>query len=248
MAGASAEGEQNPWPAFVDVLTTVIMVVTFLLVIMSAAVMKLSQSVVEEVKQIYNSGSIDKLQSELQQARKDLESERTKRHTLEMGMQIGENGRTSSVALRAAPLTQAELSQGDLRRAVTSRPVDEDGRYAVDSPKDREVVSGTRVESADAVLTVTFEPDAVQLSNEVISQSVETIKRANLGPTAKYEIWSTAPIESSLSDAQRRAYFRALVVRNVLIRAGVSAQNISAQVRVRQTSNEQHAVRVIAKP
>ena len=43
MAGASSDGEVNHWPAFVDVLTTVIMVVTFLLVIMSAAVMVLSQ-------------------------------------------------------------------------------------------------------------------------------------------------------------------------------------------------------------
>ena len=88
----------------------------------------------------------------------------------------------------------------------------------------------------------------MQLTDAVIAHSGETIKRANQGPNAKYEIWSTAPIESSLSDAQRRAYFRALVVRNVLIRAGVSAQNISAQVRVVQTSNEQHAVRVVVKP
>ena len=43
MAGASSDGEVNHWPAFVDVLTTVIMVVTFLLVIMSSAVMVLSQ-------------------------------------------------------------------------------------------------------------------------------------------------------------------------------------------------------------
>lgn len=40
MAGASADGKVNHWPASVDVLTTVIMVVTFLLVIMSAAVMQ----------------------------------------------------------------------------------------------------------------------------------------------------------------------------------------------------------------
>ncbi|MCI1757364.1 MAG: hypothetical protein LKM31_17215 [Sphingobium sp.] len=46
MAGASSDGEVNHWPAFVDVLTTVIMVVTFLLVIMSAAVMVLSQRAV----------------------------------------------------------------------------------------------------------------------------------------------------------------------------------------------------------
>ncbi|AUW59963.1 hypothetical protein C1T17_19690 [Sphingobium sp. SCG-1] len=50
MAGASAEGEVNHWPAFVDVLTTVIMVVTFLLVIMSAAVMVLSQRTLQTVK------------------------------------------------------------------------------------------------------------------------------------------------------------------------------------------------------
>ena len=41
MAGASEDGEANHWPAFVDVLTAVIMVVTFLLVIMSAAIMHL---------------------------------------------------------------------------------------------------------------------------------------------------------------------------------------------------------------
>ena len=51
MAGASADGEVNHWPAFVDVLTTVIMVVTFLLVIMSAAVMQLSQRVIANFKQ-----------------------------------------------------------------------------------------------------------------------------------------------------------------------------------------------------
>lgn len=248
MAGASAEGEQNPWPAFVDVLTTVIMVVTFLLVIMSAAVMKLSQSVVEEVKQTYNADAIDKLQSELVQARKDLETEKNKRAEEVAALQIGAGQANMAAALRAVPLTQADLSQGDLRRAVTSRIVQEDGRYAVDSPQDQPVQGGVRVESADAILTVNFEPDAVQLSDAVLAESIETIRRANAGAAAKYEIWSTAPIDTSLSDAQRRAYFRALVVRNVLIRAGISAQNISAQVRVRQASNEQHVVRVVVKP
>jgi len=51
VAGASANGEVNHWPAFVDVLTTVIMVVTFLLVIMSAAVVQLSQRVIANFKQ-----------------------------------------------------------------------------------------------------------------------------------------------------------------------------------------------------
>ena len=53
MAGASSDGEVNHWPAFVDVLTTVIMVVTFLLVIMSSAVMVLSQRAMEKFKKAY---------------------------------------------------------------------------------------------------------------------------------------------------------------------------------------------------
>jgi hypothetical protein len=126
--------------------------------------------------------------------------------------------------------------------------LDEDGKYSVDSANDQPVVGGTRVESADAVLTVSFENDAVQVSDQVIAESVATIQRAGVSPTMKYEVWSVAPIETSLSDAQRRAYFRALVVRNILIRAGVSASNISAQVRVVQGRSETHAVRVIAKP
>lgn len=248
MAGASADGEQNPWPAFVDVLTTVIMVVTFLLVIMSAAVMKLSQSVVQEVKQTYNAESIDKLRSELVVAQTQLQEVQTKHEAYVKSQSLGSGGGDPSVALRAVPLTQNDLSQGDLRRSVASRLVDQDGKYAVESPKDQPVTGGQRVESADAVLTVSFANDAVQVGDDVVQQGVQTIRSANLGPNMKYEVWSTAPIETSLSDAQRRAYFRALVVRNILIRAGVSGANITAQVRVVQTRGETHVVRVIAKP
>jgi hypothetical protein len=222
--------------------------VTFLLVIMSAAVMKLSQSVVEEVKQTYNAEAVDKLQEQLQQAQSQLQDVQKKHEQYVQSVAMGSGGGDRSQALRAAPLTQNDMSQGDLRRAVASRLIDEDGKYSVESPDDQPVTGGTRVESADAVLTVTFENDAVQVSDQVIAESVATIQRAGVIPTMKYEVWSIAPIETSLSDAQRRAYFRALVVRNILIRAGVSAQNISAQVRVVQGRNETHAVRVVAKP
>ena len=128
MAGASAEGEQNPWPAFVDVLTTVIMVVTFLLVIMSAAVMKLSESVVTEVKQTYNAEAVDKLRSELAETQKQLQQSKAQHEAYVVNHQVGSGGGDPAAALRAVPLTQAELSQGDLRRAVASRLVDEDGK------------------------------------------------------------------------------------------------------------------------
>ena len=242
MAGASAEGEQNPWPAFVDVLTTVIMVVTFLLVIMSAAVMKLSQSVVEEVKQTFNAEAVERTRDELESVKAELKKVQTLNAALSAG------GADPNMALRAAPLTQAEASGGDLQRVIQSRVVDEDGKYRVDSPNDKPVEGGSLVESADVLLTVNFEKEAVQISDAVMTESIAKIRSVNPGPTTKFEVWSTAPIETSLSDAQRRAYFRALVVRNILIRAGVPGGNITAQVRVVQSRNDGHSVRVVVKP
>jgi hypothetical protein len=242
MAGASADGEQNPWPAFVDVLTTVIMVVTFLLVIMSAAVMKLSQSVVEEVKQTFSAEAVERTRAELETVKAELKKQVAVNTALSAG------GADPRMALRAVPLTQAEASGGDLQRAVQSRVVDEDGKYRADSPKDEPVTGGAIVESADVLLTVTFEKEAVQVSDAVMAESVAKVRSNGVNPTARYEIWSTAPIDTSLSDAQRRAYFRALVVRNILIRAGVPSANITAQVRVVQGRSDSHAVRVVVKP
>jgi hypothetical protein len=50
VSGASAEGEVNHWPGFVDALTTIIMVVTFLLIILGATVFILSKKIVEQVR------------------------------------------------------------------------------------------------------------------------------------------------------------------------------------------------------
>jgi len=41
----SAEAEENHWPGFVDALSTIVMVVTFLLIILAIAIFILSQSV-----------------------------------------------------------------------------------------------------------------------------------------------------------------------------------------------------------
>lgn len=242
MAGASAEGEQNPWPAFVDVLTTVIMVVTFLLVIMSAAVMQLSSQIITEVKESVGAEAVEKLRTELDQTKSQLEE------ALKRQAHVGSGGGEPARALEAVPLTQNDLSQGDLRRSVASRLVNEDGRFSIDSPNDKPVAGGTRVETADALLTVNFEKDAVQVSDAVINDSLATLQRVNAGPNAQYEVWSVAPIDGAMSEAQRRAYFRALAVRNILIRAGVDARNITAQVRVVQNRNEGHTVRVVLKP
>jgi hypothetical protein len=239
MAGASAEGEQNPWPAFVDVLTTVIMVVTFLLVIMSAAVMQASQAAIDEIRE-----SVSAEAMEIAQARiRELEAQ-----ILQMTNGAGATDGTSAAALRAVELTQLQASEGDLRRAVASRSQTEEGRFVVQSEQDEPVEGGNIVQSADVLFTLEFDPEAVRVGTAVQEQAMALIERADIPPGAALEIWSEAPTTSTVSEAERLAYYRALVARNILIRAGIPATSITAQVRAIEAVEGVHAVRVIVKP
>jgi hypothetical protein len=239
MAAASAEGEQNPWPAFVDVLTAVIMVVTFLLVIMCAAVMSLSQKIVHDVRSSVSGEAMARAAEEIQILQEQLRAVE--------GI-IAASGGDPRAALRAIELSQVQRVEGDLRRATLSRQIDEENRFIVESPVDETETGGSVVESADVLFTLEFEPDAVRVGQATEEQAMAVVQRANIPAGTTIEIWSIAPADTSVSDMQRIAYYRALVARNILIRAGVAASNITAQVRVTQGNEEAHAVRVIVKP
>ena len=68
-------------------------------------------------------------------------------------------------------------------------------------------------------------------------------------PGAKYEIWSFAPQTRSISEAQRVAFYRAAMTRNLLLRAGVAAADVTTQMRVTDAASaDGHMVRVVIKP
>jgi hypothetical protein len=239
MAGASAEGEQNPWPAFVDVLTTVIMVVTFMLVIMSAAIMQLSSKVVEDMRQSISAEKMAEKDAELSRIRYELETLRA---------QEGKSGGAAAEALRASELTRVDPVEGDLRRAVVSKEMKTDAQYRIESPEDTANEGGAIVQSADVLLTLQFNEDVIRLEEAVEKQAIDVIKREGAGVSARYEVWSTAIVNGSVSDARRSAYYRALVARNILIHAGVPSANVSAQVRVVDRDPKGNNVRIIVKP
>jgi hypothetical protein len=239
MAGASADGEQNPWPAFVDVLTAVIMVVTFLLVIMCAAVMSLSSKIVAEVKESLGADKMVAKQAEIDVLKAEIE--RLRRTS-------GNTGGAAAEAMRATQLTRIEPVEGDLRRAIVSKQVDPDAVQQIESPQDTADQGGQVVQSADVLLTLKFDNGAVKLQPEVEQESIAVVKSANLGPDAKFDVYSTAVVNGSVSDARRNGFYRAMVARNTLIRAGVKANNINAQVRVVENDAQGDNVRIVAKP
>lgn len=251
MAGASAEGEVNHWPAFVDVLTTVIMVVTFLLVIMSAAVMTLSQRAMEHFKKQLLAEEQHKYdQKEIASGKAAAAAQQSSAAAAKAAAPTAprEADAGSSVAELGAVLKSETPINGAERLTVRTRETPDTLKLKVKSTEEAEGTKGVEVQTADVLMRLDFDPNAVTYDAETTAKVLAFLKGKGR-PGVKYEIWSFAPQSSSVSEAQRLAFYRAAMTRNILIRAGIPATDIATQVRVSDaTSKDGHNVRVVVKP
>jgi hypothetical protein len=246
VAGASADGEVNHWPAFVDVLTTVIMVVTFLLVIMSAAVMQLSQRVIANFKQ----QMVQQQQQQAQKIGKDGKPIPTVAcapgATAVISPREAEAG--TSVAELGAVLRSPTVTDGAERLTIRTRDTADTLQLQVKAIEKPDDSKGVEVKTADTLLKIAFAPNAATY-DETNSKRVIGFVKGKARPGTKYEIWSFAPQTRSLSEAQRVAFYRAAMTRNLLLQAGIAAADITTQIRVNDaTSTDGHLVRVVIKP
>ena len=246
MAGASADGEVNHWPAFVDVLTTVIMVVTFLLVIMSAAVMQLSQRVIANFKQ----QMVQQQQGQAQKVRKDGKSIPTVScapgTTALLSPRDAEAG--TSVSELGAVLRSPTVTNGAERLTIRTRETPDTLQIQVKAMEKPDDSKGVEVKTADTLLKIAFAPNAATYDDTNSNRVIDFVK-SKARPGTKYEIWSFSPQTRSLSEAQRVAFYRAAMTRNLLLRAGIAAADVTTQIRVTDaTSTDGHMVRVVIKP
>lgn len=239
MAGASAEGEVNHWPAFVDVLTTVIMVVTFLLVIMSAAVMVLSQRTLQTVKAQLEAKHKNEEEASSTSSRNDDSAKVPKQVSAAAGSSNAELG---DVLRTDKPINGSEALTIRTRETPDTLKVQV---KAMEQPDDSK---GVEVKTADVLMKVSFEPMAVRYSEETSKQVMDFLSTRQ-SPGMKYEIWSFAPQTSSISEAQRLAFYRAAMTRNLLVKAGIKPADIYTQIRISDPSSKDgHNVRVVLKP
>lgn len=246
MAGASSEGEVNHWPAFVDVLTTVIMVVTFLLVIMSAAVMVLSQRTLENFKaqiEAKENKSKDADESKAASASANSPGQQNNRILSPADAEAG-----TSVAELGSILKSETLINGQEKLTIRTRETPDTMKIKVKAFENADDTKGVEVKTADVLMRVDFDPMAVRY-DEANSKQVLSFLNSRKQPGMKYEIWSFAPQTSSISEAQRLAFYRAAMTRNLLIQAGIKPADINTQVRVTDGSSKDGAnVRVVLKP
>ncbi len=250
MAGASAEGEVNHWPAFVDVLTTVIMVVTFLLVIMSAAVMVLSQRAIQKVRETVLAEVASAARGGHLPAAPDSGTPRAggAGPARERLVSPADAEAGSSIAELGAILKSANPVNGAERLSIRTRETKDTLALKVKAVEQPASDKGVEVKTADTLVRVSFEPGALNYDPDNAGKVVAFLK-AHPGGDVHYEVWSFAPQTGSISEAQRQAYFRAAVTRNLLVRAGIVPANISTQTRITDPkAPEGHYVRIVVKP
>ncbi len=244
MAGASADGEVNHWPAFVDVLTTVIMVVTFLLVIMSAAVMQLSQRVIANFKQqLIQQQQTEKQGKDGKPASPVVCAPGTAAvlspHDAEAGTSVAELG---------AVLRSPTVTDGAERLSIRTRETPDTLKLQVKAVEQADDAKGVEVKTADTLIKIGFAPNAATY-DEANSARVISFIKSKARPGTKYEIWSFAPQTRSVSEAQRIAFYRAAMTRNLLLRAGLAPADLVTQIRVTDAASaDGHMVRVVIKP
>jgi type II secretory pathway pseudopilin PulG len=240
--GGGDDGGGDYWPAFVDVLTTVIMVVTFLLVVMAAAVMALSKKAVEVAKQQVER----KYESQLRAA--------------QAGGAAGAEGQannpirspsdadTGTSIAELGSILKSDAVDGEERLSIRTRETPDTLKLKVKSIEEANDSKGVEVKSADMLMRIEFEPTAVRYGDETSKQVIDFLK-AKQQSGMKFEVWSFSPQTSSVSEAQRIAFYRAAMTRNLLIQSGIPAADITTQIRVTDpTDKDGHSVRVVLKP
>lgn len=247
MAGASADGELNPWPAFVDVLTTVIMVVTFLLVIMSAAVMMLSQRVVANFKQqlaAVTQGAASSSPKAGAPAKPALACPAGVNPVKSPA--DAEDG--TSVSELGSVLKMDTAINGRDRLSLRTRETKDTMKVAVKAIELADNTKGVAVKTSDTLLNISFEPRALNYDADNTTKML-TFLKSHTQPGVTYEVWSFVPQTNSVSEAQRLAFYRAAVTRNLLVRAGIKPSLILTQIRLTDPkAPDGHNVRVVLKP
>ena len=253
MARRAAAQEENHWPGFVDVLSTMVMVVTFLLIILGIVIFVLAQNVAKKlIENADRKGSSQAPIEDIIKAESQAQSQ-SESTSESKGASAAVTGEASSndvfKTVQGDPLTQDQEVEEDNNLTVTSQKVDPEERIVI-APEERPTQKAPiEVSSSATMLTLEFPVGVVRIdatSNEAINRFLES---SNAARDSKIEIRSFARTEStSVSEARRIAFYRAMSARNHLLKQGFNSDLIEIVVRETSVSEESNIVRLFIKP
>jgi len=230
--------EQNFWPGFVDALSNVVLVMIFVVVVFVVTLFYYSQKLAQmKVSKLISQGHVQVVgeqKARQTDAQATPESSSTKAAETpgerEKAQEIEQLKRevASLKAKLAAPPLQSDA--GSLRSAAA--PGSPNAIQVRAEPTDKEVAPGLRIDANEKAVTLNFDVDSTQLSEEggkALDKSIgDWVRRAK---SSQGKIVITGVIGSgAYSESRRRAYYRTVAVRNYLIDAGVDKERVVSRV------------------
>lgn len=289
MGRRAAEEAENHWPGFVDALSTIVMVVTFLLIILAIVIFVLSQQTaktyLETLAEQTQQGGGDMQSAEAHSANKDFRADQivvaepiddgvaasakveettptpqTPSQQASQESQTSETSSSSSSASTTETKDQFKAELADERKAeeeledgedlkILSQPSEISQKKIAIAPLDKtEETPKVEVKKAQTVLVFEFpdtgvkiDENAVQEVKDFANENAEALKDKRI------TIWSfTNAKDTSISQAKRIAYYRALAARNELLSNGIPADKIGMEIRFLGEEEEaNNSVRVV---
>ena len=235
MAHVAQDGEdENYWPGFVDALTTMVMVLTFIMMILGLTVFSLSQNVSKILlAQIADAVNVDVPAS-------DLSEEVVNKIIAAIGSQKKEiEGQKRKARDMVAEKTIEERSQ---REALLVLPGD---KHQSQTPADiKPLPAGAVAGDTEIALTIVFQNNAAMYD--------ETVRRAIMAFGQKAQdgdfIIRAYAVDNSgtITEARRLAYYRAMLVRQELVKAGLKPGQVVAQIDDSVDVKDRSVVRILA--
>jgi hypothetical protein len=221
MASASDENE-NHWPGYVDALTTMTMMLIFVMMILSIAMFSMSENVSRSlVEKIAESAGVTV---------------------------SGENLTTEDLAQKVSEKIE-EKKLREVVKAGQGLPGEErkisSGADAI-TRKDNEPVQTAR---SPALLTLTFKPRAISLDEPSHGEMKAFLEGSgHVSGEGRMELRAYANAEAGgISDSRRVAYYRAMTIRTRLIALGIAASRITVMVEDRPVAEQAEIVQIFAR-
>ncbi len=226
------EEEENYWPGFVDALSTIVMVVTLLMIILVIVIFSMSQMVSMTEGGSDSDGKATSTQTQAQS-----------QNELNVGMKSTQ---------QSEEITQEDQVEAENSLQIQSRKIIDEKSIVVATQEKAEKdvnENNVKVESAQQILNILFTGTGIELNEEAakeitnyLEQNRDVLEQETLTAWSFYD-----PNSVALSQARRKAYFRLLAVRNILIENGFTGENLTVNVRPAPTKEEVNKVLVFVK-
>lgn len=229
--------EQNFWPGFVDALSNVVLVMIFVVVVFVVTLFYYSQKLTqfravkfleqkEQQQEVMPPSSNPRLVGKKEESSKELspiQKQDQAKEIADLKMQVA----ALKSQLAASNYTPAGSTRSDEPALAKAIQVEKDKPAPV-----VDVLPGITLDARADALNLLFDRDGVELGDDARRKLDANIKRwTDRIKNGQGKIVVTGVIGTvSYTEGRRRAYYRAMAVRNYLIDVGVSPASVVSRV------------------